>query len=144
MGEDVPCGAFGRMEKARTKLSASVSQTLITQRNVAAVTTQSLGLGWGATLFPEKPAAVRGMNTAGRLAPSPAADSTSLLIRKSFQALEAGSLPLMIPVLFSDEECFAFPSLSWGQTHFPLHIAGSKPGGKRKSLPGPEGAVVNS
>lgn len=53
------------MEKAGTKLSANLSQTLITQRNVAVVTTQSLGLGWGAVLFPEKPAAVRGTNTAG-------------------------------------------------------------------------------
>lgn len=51
---------------------------------------------------------------------------------------------LTIPTLFSGEEYFAFPSLSWGRTLFPLHIAGSKPGGKRKSMPGPEGAVVNS
>lgn len=114
------------------------------------VTTQSPG-AVGATLFPEKPAAVRGQGH-GFLVRDHGPMTQALLggwqqlplIRKSIQALGAGPLLLLIPALSSDEEYFAFPSLSWGQTHFPLHVAGSKPGGKRKSMPGPEGAVVNS
>ena len=46
--------------------------------------------------------------------------------------------------LFSLLRNILLSRLSWGQTHFPAYIAGHKPGGKRKSMPGPEGSIVNA
>lgn len=34
--------------------------------------------------------------------------------------------------LLGAHDSFSFPPVSWGQTHFPLHVAGSKPGGKKR------------
>ena len=91
------------MKLVRTKLSAGVDQTLIPRKNAVVVTTESPGAR-GATLFPEKPAVARDKasycgNVAQRHTPCLATDSTFLLIGKSMQGLEAGSLLLTILVL---------------------------------------------